>query len=154
DFLRAHLMLKLNAGSSEVRVDLRDRYEAAADRFATGDLLRMLAQVAELDTDGRFRKSGQQQILIELLLLRFTFLDRTVELEEVISALAGGGSGRSGGGVSGGGSEGSERSAGRTAGPTGCANRSVATAAGRPHDRADERADDRGNATARAPRDE
>ena len=35
----------------------------------------MLSQVAELDADGRFRKSGQQQILIELLLLRFSFLD-------------------------------------------------------------------------------
>jgi hypothetical protein len=49
----------------------------------------MLSQVAELDADGRFRKSGQQQILIELLLLRFSFLDRTVELEDVLRAIGG-----------------------------------------------------------------
>src|SRR5690606_12697286 len=49
---------------------------------------RMLSQVAELDTDGRFRKSGQQQILIELLLLRFAYLDRTVSIEEVLDALS------------------------------------------------------------------
>jgi DNA polymerase-3 subunit gamma/tau len=89
DFLRALLMIRLGGGSVEIREDLRDRYAAAAERFAPGDLLRMLSQVAELDADGRFRKSGQQQILIELLLLRFSFLDRTVELEDVLRALGG-----------------------------------------------------------------
>src|SRR5690606_33778301 len=78
DFLRALLILKLDGSAAEIRPDLRERYAAAAERFAAGDLLRMLSQVAELDADGRFRKSGQQQILIELLLLRFAFLDRTI----------------------------------------------------------------------------
>src|SRR5690606_22965674 len=91
DFLRALLLIHLGGEqAAEVREDLRPRYAAAAERFASGDLLRMLSQVAELDADGRFRKSGQQQILIELLLLRFSFLDRTVALEEVLSALGGG----------------------------------------------------------------
>ena len=62
-----------------------------AARFAPGDLLRMLAQVAELDADGRFRKSGEQRILIELLLLRFAYLESTVSLEDVLSAMGGGG---------------------------------------------------------------
>ena len=92
DFLRALLVVKLSGpAAAEIREDLRDAYAERADRFAAGDLLRMLAQVAELDADGRFRKSGQQQILIELLLLRFSFLDRTVEIEEVLRALGGGG---------------------------------------------------------------
>ncbi|MEX2570559.1 MAG: DNA polymerase III subunit gamma/tau [Gemmatimonadota bacterium] len=91
DFLRRLLLLSFGNPATEVRQDLRDRYVAAAGRFASGDLLRMLAQVAELDADGRFRKSGQQQILIELLLLRFSFLDRTVEIEQVLEALASGG---------------------------------------------------------------
>jgi DNA polymerase III subunit gamma/tau len=94
DFLRALLLLNLSGGAPEVRPDLLERYRTAAGRFAPGDLLRMLGQVAELDADGRFRKSGQQQILIELLLLRFAFLDRTVSIEEVLEALGGGGTGR------------------------------------------------------------
>ena len=92
DFLRALLVVKLSgADAAEIRDDLREEYVACAERFAAGDLLRMLSQVAELDADGRFRKSGQQQILVELLLLRFSFLDRTVDLEEVLRAIGGGG---------------------------------------------------------------
>ncbi len=68
---------------------LTERYVEFAQRFAAGDLLRMLSALAELDTDGRFRKSAQQRILIEVLLLKFTMLDRTVELEEVIQAVRG-----------------------------------------------------------------
>ena len=89
DFLRALLVIKLDGATAEIRADLRDSYEAAAANFAAGDLLRMLSQVAELDADGRFRKSGQQQILIELLILRFAFLDRTVSIEDVLGALSG-----------------------------------------------------------------
>jgi hypothetical protein len=46
---------------------LRERYEAVALRFATGDLLRMLSQVAELDTEGRLRKSANPRIMLEAL---------------------------------------------------------------------------------------
>jgi DNA polymerase-3 subunit gamma/tau len=92
DFIRALLIVKLEgADAAEVRDDLRGVMAALAGRFAAGDLLRMLAQVAELDADGRFRKSGEQRILIELLLLRFAYLERTVTLEEVLAAVAGNG---------------------------------------------------------------
>ncbi|HSH45416.1 MAG TPA: hypothetical protein VK966_06155, partial [Longimicrobiales bacterium] len=57
--------------------------------FSTGDLLRMLAQVAELDADGRFRKSTNPRILLEALLLRFAHLPRTVELEALIRSAGG-----------------------------------------------------------------
>jgi DNA polymerase III subunit gamma/tau len=94
DFLRALLIIRLSgADAAEVRPDLRDAFAERASRFAVGDLLRMLSQVAELDADGRFRKSGQQRLLIELLLLRFAYLDSTVSLEEVMASLAGGGGG-------------------------------------------------------------
>lgn len=90
DFLRALLLVKLNGvETEEVREDLRPDFGRSAELFSAGDLLRMLSQVAELDADGRFRKSGQQQILLELLLLRFSYLDRTISLEEVLSALGG-----------------------------------------------------------------
>ncbi|HEX8430162.1 MAG TPA: DNA polymerase III subunit gamma/tau, partial [Longimicrobium sp.] len=72
DFLRTLLMVRLGGAEAEA-VPTHQRAAAAemAGRFSAGDLLRMLSQVAELDADGRFRKSGEQRILIELLLLRF-----------------------------------------------------------------------------------
>jgi DNA polymerase III subunit gamma/tau len=106
DFIRALLIVRLDGGEPEsVRPDLVAAVRQSAARFAPGDLLRMLSQVAELDADGRFRKSGEQRILIELLLLRFAFLESTVSLEEVLSAL-GGGASESGAPGRGGGPEG------------------------------------------------
>jgi DNA polymerase-3 subunit gamma/tau len=106
DYLRALLLIRLQgADAADVRDDLREAIAAQAERFATGDLLRMLAQVAELDADGRFRKSGQQRILIELLLLRFAWMESTVALEDVLAALGGSG-GDGGGGAPGNGSGG------------------------------------------------
>jgi DNA polymerase III subunit gamma/tau len=97
DFLRALLMIRMGGAESvEVRPDLRDAFQERAARFPVGDLLRMLAQVAELDADGRFRKSGQQRLLIELLLLRFSYLESTVSIEEVLAALGGDGGGEQG----------------------------------------------------------
>jgi len=90
DALRALLVCRLEgAAAADVREDLKPAFAEVAANFAVGDLLRMLAQVAELDTEGRFRKSGNPRIQLEALLLRFTHLDRTVELEEVLRAAAG-----------------------------------------------------------------
>jgi DNA polymerase-3 subunit gamma/tau len=100
DFLRAMLIIRLGGGEAEgIPQHLQPTVADSASRFAPGDLLRMLAQVAELDADGRFRKSGEQRILIELLLLRFAYLESTVSLEDVLSAMGGnGGAGRGGSG--------------------------------------------------------
>ncbi|MGD2154918.1 MAG: DNA polymerase III subunit gamma/tau [Gemmatimonadales bacterium] len=68
---------------------LAERYTELARHFAAGDLLRMLSALAELDTDGRFRKSEQQRILVEVTLLKFAMLDRTVELEQLLEAVRG-----------------------------------------------------------------
>src|SRR5690606_10560512 len=90
DALRALLVCRLEGeAAADVRADLKPAFAEVAAGFAVGDLLRMLAQVAELDTEGRFRKSGNPRIQLEALLLRFTHLDRTVELEEVLRAAAG-----------------------------------------------------------------
>jgi len=87
------LLLRIRLEDSEsmrfVSGHLSERYVEFAQRFLAGDLLRMLSALAELDTDGRFRKSEQQRILIEVLLLKFAMLDRTVELEDVIQAVRG-----------------------------------------------------------------
>jgi DNA polymerase-3 subunit gamma/tau len=94
DTLRLLLRIRLEDADalSFVPEGLSERYVEIARRFAPGDLLRMLSALAELDTDGRFRKSEQQRILIEVTLLKFAMLDRTVELEELIAAMRGGSS--------------------------------------------------------------
>jgi DNA polymerase III subunit gamma/tau len=99
DFIRALLIVRLGGGEVEaIPAHLQPTVAEMASRFAPGDLLRMLAQVAELDADGRFRKSGEQRILIELLLLRFAYLESTVSLEDVLSAMGGGNGGGGGDG--------------------------------------------------------
>lgn len=92
DFLRLALMVRLDGdGSAPVPGDLRAALGERVSRFPPADLLRMLASATELDADGRFRKSGQQRTLIEVLLLRYTYLEQTVKLEEVLRALGGAG---------------------------------------------------------------
>ena len=98
DALRTLLIVKFDgAQAAEVREDLHERYEQTAALYESGDLLRMLGQVAELDTEGRFRKSADPQLLLEALLLRFAHLDRTVDLERLIRAASGGASADTGG---------------------------------------------------------
>jgi DNA polymerase-3 subunit gamma/tau len=114
DFIRALLIVRLGGGEVEaIPAHLQATVGEMASRFAAGDLLRMLAQVAELDADGRFRKSGEQRILIELLLLRFAYLESTVSLEDVLSAMGGG----NGGGGGDGGAPRGNFAGGRTASP-------------------------------------
>src|SRR5690606_20743997 len=91
DALRAGRVARLEGeAAADVREDLRPAFAEAAAWFGVGDLLRLLAQVAELDTEGRFRKSGNPRIQLEALLLRFAHLDRTVEIEEILRAASGG----------------------------------------------------------------
>src|SRR2546423_4699325 len=94
DIVRAQLAVALGGTPPEVGERMRDALVARRDAFAPGDLLRMLSAVTELEP--RFRKSGQQQLLLEALLVRFALLDRTVSLEAMLRGLAGGGSGSSG----------------------------------------------------------
>lgn len=69
--------------------ELRDEFAGRAARFAPGDLVRMLAMCSSLESDGSLRRTGRPRVLVEVLLLRLSYLDRTVELEDVIRALGG-----------------------------------------------------------------
>jgi DNA polymerase-3 subunit gamma/tau len=91
DALRLLLRIRLEDGEAMTGVSeqFSERYMELARHFAPGDLLRMLSALAELDTDGRFRKSEQQRILVEVTLLKFAMLDRTVELEQLMEAVRG-----------------------------------------------------------------
>ena len=94
DMLRAQLAVVLGGPPADVSAQAADRLRANATKFAAGDLLRMLNTLSELEP--RFRKSGQQQLLVELLLVRFALLDRTISLEDVLRTLGPGSGGEQG----------------------------------------------------------
>jgi len=100
DMLRAQLAVVLGSSTVEVSDRARATLEARRDRISAGDLLRMLTAIGELEQ--RFRKSGQQQLLLETLLIRFALLDRTVAIEDVLRGLGDGGNSGSRGASSGG----------------------------------------------------
>lgn len=89
DIVRAQLAILLGGDVPELPERARAALEERRSRWAAPDLLRMLSAIGELEP--RFRKSGQQQLLIETLLVRFALLDRTVEIEDLLRGLSGDG---------------------------------------------------------------
>ena len=89
--LRLLLRMTVDPGSlpGMMGTELRDEFASRAARFAPGDLVRMLAMCSSLESDGSLRRTGRPRVLVEVLLLRLSYLDRTVELEDVIRALGG-----------------------------------------------------------------
>ncbi len=89
--LRLLLRMALDPGfvPGSMTSELRDAYARRAATFAPGDLVRMLAMSSSLESDGSLRRTGRPRVLVEMLLLRMSYLDRTVELEEIIRALGG-----------------------------------------------------------------
>jgi DNA polymerase-3 subunit gamma/tau len=93
DVVRAQMAITLGGVPPEASERLREALTQRKDAFAAGDLLRMLSAITEIEP--RFRKSGQQQLLLETLLVRFALIDRTVSLEAVLRGIGGGGGGAS-----------------------------------------------------------
>jgi DNA polymerase III subunit gamma/tau len=91
DMLRSVLRFRLgDLGEEEgVREDLREAFRERASSFSPGDLVRMLAHATELETDGSLRRSAHPRLLLEMLLLRLSYLDRTLELETLLRSLGG-----------------------------------------------------------------
>ncbi|MCU0634405.1 MAG: DNA polymerase III subunit gamma/tau [Gemmatimonadaceae bacterium] len=87
DILRAQLAVALGAIPADRSESVRTALEARRERVQASDLVRMLAQLLELEP--LFRKSAQQQLLLETLLVRLALLDRTVALEDVLRAVGG-----------------------------------------------------------------
>jgi DNA polymerase-3 subunit gamma/tau len=99
DVLRVLLRLRLQP---DAEVDVREDFRAAllerADAFEPGDLVRMLAGAADLESQGSLRRNPNPRLPIEMLLLRLSFLDRTVSFEELIRAMGGAPTGEGGAG--------------------------------------------------------
>jgi hypothetical protein len=106
DILRVVLRLRLSPDAEiDLKEDLRADLVERASSFEPTDLVRMLASAAELESLGSLRRSPNPRVPIEMLLLRMSYMDRTVSFEELLGALGGAGapgtpagaSGRSGG---------------------------------------------------------
>ncbi len=89
DLLRSQLTCALGGALTDVSERMRHELLQRAPLVTAADLLRMLHALLELEP--MFRRSGQPQLLIETLLVRFALLDRTVELEDVLRGFADGG---------------------------------------------------------------
>jgi DNA polymerase-3 subunit gamma/tau len=85
DMLRAQLAVVLNGKADGVSASAAAALRERKDLFTAGDLLRMVSAVNALEPT--FRKSGQQQLLIEMLLVRMALLDKTVALEDLLKGL-------------------------------------------------------------------
>jgi DNA polymerase-3 subunit gamma/tau len=91
DMLRAQLTVVLNGKAEGVSAAAAAGLRERKNLFTAGDLLRMISSVNALEPT--FRKSSQQQLLIEMLLVRMALLDRTVALEDLLRELGGEGGG-------------------------------------------------------------
>lgn len=89
DTLRAVLALRLDpdADATELSSEVRASLVAAGERFSAEDLLRLLVATADFESAGRFRRSAQPRIQVEVLLLRLASLDSSVELAELLDML-------------------------------------------------------------------
>ena len=91
DAIRLLLVLRTDPESEAVEVpdDARRRFAEMADRFEEVDLLRLLVAVSDVETSGRFRRSAQQRIQLEVLLLKLVSMESAVELEDLLRAAGG-----------------------------------------------------------------
>jgi DNA polymerase-3 subunit gamma/tau len=116
DMVRAQLTIALGGEATEVSDSARMALAERRGRVAAADLLRMLSALVELEP--RFKKSGQQQLLIETMLVRLALQDRAVDVEQLLRVMGGTGGGpdegKGGSGSGGGGGGSGERDVSRT----------------------------------------
>jgi DNA polymerase-3 subunit gamma/tau len=91
DTLRTLLRIRLAPDEAipEISDHLREAFAARAGVYSAEDLVRMLSLASELEATGALRRSGNPRLLLEMLLLRLSYLDRTVSLDELLRGLGG-----------------------------------------------------------------
>jgi DNA polymerase-3 subunit gamma/tau len=86
--LRALLVAGLGGQPEGLTEGLAQVVRGAASRLPPPDVVRLLGVLGEMEV--QIRRGGSMRLAVELLLLRWAMMDRTVELGEVIRALGGG----------------------------------------------------------------
>jgi len=82
--LRALLMVQLGSEPDGLTDGLKRTLASHRDRLEAGDVLRMLRLLADSET--AIRRSNNPRLIVETLLLRWTMLDRMVDLAQVLAA--------------------------------------------------------------------
>ncbi len=82
--LRGLLMLQLGAEPEGLTEVMRQALRSYRDRLEAGDVLRMLRLLTE--GEAAIRRSANPRLAVETLLLRWTMLDRIVDLRQVLEA--------------------------------------------------------------------
>jgi DNA polymerase-3 subunit gamma/tau len=83
EVLRAFLMKDSGVEPEGLTESIRDALEKARGKLAAGDVIRMLSLLAE--AEGSIRRSASARLVVETLLLRWTVMDRIVDLETVLA---------------------------------------------------------------------
>jgi DNA polymerase-3 subunit gamma/tau len=89
DVLRLLLRFRLGKddGGKDLSEEVGREFRERSSGFSPGDLVRMLAQATDLEATGSLRRSAHPRLLMEMLLLRLSYLDRTVDLESLLRGL-------------------------------------------------------------------
>lgn len=87
--LRATLKVQVGASADGMTEALREVVERHREDLPASELLRMLNLLAE--SEWSIRRGGSPRIQVETLLLRWTMMDRLVDLQQVLSSGGGGG---------------------------------------------------------------
>ena len=87
EVLRGVLLVGMGGQPEGLTEGLVQLVRAAAPRLPPADVVRLLALLADIEP--QLRRSGNPRLVVELLLLRWAMMDRTVELGEVLEALKG-----------------------------------------------------------------
>jgi DNA polymerase-3 subunit gamma/tau len=90
--LRALLLVGVGGQPEGLTEGLLTVVREYAPQLPPADVVRLLTILAE--SEERLSRSANQRILVEVLLLRWAMLDRTVEISEVLEALGKGDAGR------------------------------------------------------------
>jgi len=87
--LRLLLAIRLDPGAAppELPEDTRQAFSDAAEQFRVEELLRMLAATADFEASGKFRRSSQPRIQLEVLLLRLASLEASIGIDELLGLL-------------------------------------------------------------------
>ncbi|MEO8225782.1 MAG: DNA polymerase III subunit gamma/tau [Gemmatimonadota bacterium] len=86
EMLRALLMVQVRAEPEGLTESMRELLRLYAAELQPGDVLRMLRLLTDNET--AIRRSANSRLVVETLLLRWTMLDRVVDLERVITGAA------------------------------------------------------------------
>jgi DNA polymerase-3 subunit gamma/tau len=84
ELLRSLLMVQSGAAPEGLTETLRQAIDRARESLQPADAVRMLSLLTEAETS--IRRSASVRLVVETLLLRWTLMDRVVELEAVLRA--------------------------------------------------------------------